>query len=179
MNFDEHFLVLVLALLLDRIIGDPQWMWMRVPHPVAIFGKAIGYFDQHFNREILSKAQRRQNGVVVILALSVLAVVTGLVLHWFLMHDNAGNRGRIEAKTREILALPAVPILLGGDDSVPIPFLAGFADHGPVWVLQIDAHIDWRDELHGCVRLDPANAAEFFSMTRENGLANTRVVITR
>ncbi|MBB3393063.1 agmatinase [Rhizobium sp. BK275] len=65
------------------------------------------------------------------------------------MHDNEGNRARIEAKTREVLALPAVPILLGGDDSVPIPFLAGFADHGPVWVLQIDAHIDWRDELHG------------------------------
>jgi agmatinase len=65
------------------------------------------------------------------------------------MHDNAGNRARIEAKTREVLALPAVPILLGGDDSMPIPFLAGFADHGPVWVLQIDAHIDWCDEVHG------------------------------
>ena len=65
------------------------------------------------------------------------------------MHDNAGNRARIEAKTREVLALPAVPILLGGDDSAPIPFLAGFADHGPVFVLQIDAHIDWRDEAHG------------------------------
>ena len=65
------------------------------------------------------------------------------------MRDNAGNRARIEAKTRDILALPAVPILLGGDDSVPIPFLAGFADHGPVWILQIDAHIDWRDEVHG------------------------------
>ncbi|MBZ9740535.1 MULTISPECIES: agmatinase [unclassified Mesorhizobium] len=65
------------------------------------------------------------------------------------MHDNAGNRARIEAKTREILALPAVPILLGGDCSVTIPFLAGFADQGPVWVLQIDAHIDWRDEVHG------------------------------
>lgn len=65
------------------------------------------------------------------------------------MHDNAGNRARIEARTREILALPSVPILLGGDDSVPIPFLAGFAAHGPVWVLQIDAHIDWRDEVHG------------------------------
>ena len=65
------------------------------------------------------------------------------------MHDNAGNRFRIEAKTREVLALPAVPILLGGDDSVVIPFLAGFADHGPVWVLQIDAHIDWRDTVHG------------------------------
>lgn len=65
------------------------------------------------------------------------------------MHDNAGNRALIETKTREVLALPAVPILLGGDCSVTIPFIAGFADHGPVWVLQIDAHIDWRDELHG------------------------------
>ncbi len=65
------------------------------------------------------------------------------------IHDNAGNRARIEAKTREILALPAIPILLGGDCSVTIPFLAGFADRGPVWILQIDAHIDWRDEVHG------------------------------
>lgn len=66
-----------------------------------------------------------------------------------IMHDNAGNRARIEATTREILALSAVPILLGGDCSVTFPFLAGFADQGPVWVLQIDAHIDWRDEVHG------------------------------
>ena len=66
-----------------------------------------------------------------------------------ILHDNAENRARIEAKTREVLSLPAVPILLGGDDSVVIPFLAGFADHGPIWILQIDAHIDWRDEVHG------------------------------
>jgi agmatinase len=65
------------------------------------------------------------------------------------MHDNAGNRARIEAKTREVLAVPAVPILLGGDDSVVTPFLAGFAGHGPVWILQVDAHIDWRDEVQG------------------------------
>ncbi|GAB2184009.1 agmatinase [Roseibium sp. LAB1] len=65
------------------------------------------------------------------------------------MHDNAGNRARIEAQTRSILALPAVPILLGGDDSVPIPFLTAFGGQPPVWVLQIDAHIDWRDEVDG------------------------------
>ncbi|MBY5903040.1 agmatinase [Rhizobium leguminosarum] len=65
------------------------------------------------------------------------------------LHDNAGNRARIEAKTRNVLSMPALPILVGGDCSVTIPFLAGFADHGPVWVLQIDAHIDWRDEVHG------------------------------
>lgn len=65
------------------------------------------------------------------------------------LHDNEGNRARIEAKTREVLSLQAVPILIGGDDSVPIPFLAGFSNHGPIWVVQIDAHIDWRDEVQG------------------------------
>jgi agmatinase len=65
------------------------------------------------------------------------------------MHDNAANRALIEARTREILAMPAVPILLGGDDSIPIPFFAAFAEHGPIWVVQIDAHIDWRDEVLG------------------------------
>jgi agmatinase len=66
-----------------------------------------------------------------------------------ILHDNAGNRALIETKTREVLSLPAAPILLGGDCSVTIPFLAAFAERGPVWILQIDAHIDWRDEVHG------------------------------
>lgn len=63
--------------------------------------------------------------------------------------DSAGNRALIEAKTREVLGFCAVPIMLGGDDSVVIPFLAGFSDQGPIWILQIDAHIDWRDEVRG------------------------------
>lgn len=63
--------------------------------------------------------------------------------------DGAGNRAAIAAQTAEVLDESAVPILLGGDDSVVIPFLAGFAGHGSIWVLQIDAHIDWRDEILG------------------------------
>jgi agmatinase len=63
--------------------------------------------------------------------------------------DTATNRARIEAATRAILGAGAVPILLGGDDSVPIPFLAAFDGHGPLTVVQIDAHIDWRDAVEG------------------------------
>jgi agmatinase len=65
------------------------------------------------------------------------------------VRDNEGNRELITAKTREILSAGAVPIMIGGDDSTPIPFFAGFSESDPVWILQIDAHIDWRDELHG------------------------------
>ena len=39
--------------------------------------------------------------------------------------------------------------MLGGDDSVPIPVLAGFEEHGPVTVVQVDAHVDWGDSIRG------------------------------
>jgi agmatinase len=63
--------------------------------------------------------------------------------------DPAGNRARIGAAVGRVLAARAVPVLLGGDDSLPIPMLGAFAGQGPVTVLQIDAHIDWRDEVQG------------------------------
>jgi agmatinase len=60
--------------------------------------------------------------------------------------DGRGNRRKIETLTKQILAAGAVPMMFGGDDSTPIPFIAGFAGGPPVTILQIDAHIDWRDE---------------------------------
>lgn len=63
--------------------------------------------------------------------------------------DGAHNRALIEACTRRILDAGAVPIMFGGDDSTPIPFIAGFAGAPAITILQIDAHIDWRDERHG------------------------------
>ena len=63
-------------------------------------------------------------------------------------------------------------------DNAPMPFAVffngGYAVHATFERKRLGTPAS-----HGCVRLDPANAAEFFSMTRENGLANTRVVITR
>jgi agmatinase len=63
--------------------------------------------------------------------------------------DAAGNRARIGAAVGRVLDAGAVPVLLGGDDSLPIPMLGAYAGRGPVTVLQIDAHIDWRDEVQG------------------------------
>jgi agmatinase len=61
----------------------------------------------------------------------------------------AKNRRLIEDCTRTILKHGTLPLMIGGDDSTPIPFIAAFADHGPLTILQIDAHIDWRRERHG------------------------------
>jgi agmatinase len=62
--------------------------------------------------------------------------------------DGAGNRKKIRAATASVLAAGAVPIVFGGDDSVPIPFIEGFAESPPITILQIDAHIDWREERY-------------------------------
>jgi len=64
--------------------------------------------------------------------------------------DPAGNRQRATDTIRAIINAGAVPIVLGGDDSVPIPFFRAFHGHEQsLTVVQIDAHIDWRDEVNG------------------------------
>lgn len=63
--------------------------------------------------------------------------------------DAPGNRQRLREAVSRILAAGAVPVLLGGDDSLPIPMLEALAGEGPLTILQIDAHIDWRDEVGG------------------------------
>jgi agmatinase len=63
--------------------------------------------------------------------------------------DAAANRERIRAAISTILGRGAVPVLLGGDDSVPIPLFQAFEGRGRFTILQLDAHIDFRDEVGG------------------------------
>ena len=63
--------------------------------------------------------------------------------------DFASNRHTIRDYVSKILAAKAIPLVLGGDDSVPIPVLEAYREHGPLTILQLDAHIDWRDDVNG------------------------------
>lgn len=60
---------------------------------------------------------------------------------------NVSNRKAIEAATRRVRAAGSVPLLIGGDDSVAIPFMRAFDDVEALHILQVDAHIDWRDRI--------------------------------
>lgn len=66
-------------------------------------------------------------------------------------HDNdfSSNRATICNTVRAALDVGAIPIVLGGDDSIPIPVLWAYEHYGPVTVFQLDAHIDWRHEVSG------------------------------
>jgi agmatinase len=63
--------------------------------------------------------------------------------------DGRGNAARAEAAVRSLLDRGVTPVVLGGDDSVPIPVLRAYADRGPLTALQVDAHLDFRDEVGG------------------------------
>ena len=63
--------------------------------------------------------------------------------------DFAENRASITTHIEKILNLSAVPLVLGGDDSIPIPVLEAYRNEDPICILQLDAHIDWRDEVSG------------------------------
>lgn len=63
--------------------------------------------------------------------------------------DTAAARRLIRDTVADVLDAGAVPVLLGGDDSLPTPMLEAFEGRGPLVILQIDAHIDWRDEVNG------------------------------
>ncbi|MDX1576199.1 MAG: arginase family protein, partial [Kiloniellales bacterium] len=63
--------------------------------------------------------------------------------------DSPANRKRIREAVVGLLERHVRPVVIGGDDSVPIPVLQAFEDQDALTVVQIDAHIDWRDEVQG------------------------------
>jgi len=60
--------------------------------------------------------------------------------------DFASNRATIRHAISTVVGRGVVPVIIGGDDSIPIPMLDALSDTGKRYsILQIDAHIDWRD----------------------------------
>ncbi len=67
----------------------------------------------------------------------------------FDVKDAVGNRQRIRQTVQSIVEKNAVPIVIGGDDSVPIPMIEALAGTDWYTIVQIDGHIDWREDVDG------------------------------
>ncbi len=63
--------------------------------------------------------------------------------------DTVNSHANIETGVRAILKAGALPVVLGGDHSINIPCINAFDTHGPIHVIQFDAHLDFVDERHG------------------------------
>ncbi|NMF90086.1 agmatinase [Aromatoleum petrolei] len=56
---------------------------------------------------------------------------------------------RVELAVRQILKGGGLPIVLGGDHGITTPVLRAFSEVGPITLVHIDAHLDWRDDVNG------------------------------
>ncbi len=63
----------------------------------------------------------------------------------------AENSRRTTAVVNAILDSRAIPIVLGGDHAIPIPVFRAYEGRGEMTIVQLDAHIDWREERNGIV----------------------------
>ena len=70
--------VLIGALLLDAALGEPRWLWARLPHPAVIFGRLIGWCDDRWN----TGDRRRAKGAAVLMLLVVGAGIVGSVIQF-------------------------------------------------------------------------------------------------
>lgn len=73
-------LVLFLALVADRFLGDPERLWRGIPHPVVLFGKAISFIDERYNDARQGAEERRKMGALSVGALLLAVFVIGMLL---------------------------------------------------------------------------------------------------
>ena len=64
-------------------------------------------------------------------------------------YDLAGNAARASACVRGIVAAGALPLVVGGDHSIPPLVVAGLDQDRELNILHIDAHLDFLDERDG------------------------------
>jgi adenosylcobinamide-phosphate synthase len=80
------FTLAFLALLIEALVGYPDWLVQAIGHPVTWMGRLIGLLDDTLNHESMSRASRRAAGTIslfiVICITAVIAYVLQRSLFW-------------------------------------------------------------------------------------------------
>ncbi|WP_099825628.1 adenosylcobinamide-phosphate synthase CbiB [Oceaniglobus indicus] len=71
-------MILTGALILDALMGEPRWLWSRIPHPAVIMGGAVQAADDGLNRG----DHRRARGVLAIALLCLAAFAVARIIAW-------------------------------------------------------------------------------------------------
>lgn len=72
-------MILILAALLDAALGEPKWLWSRLPHPAVLMGRAVGALEKRWNRG----DNRKTKGIQALAVLITGAAVLGVILSAF------------------------------------------------------------------------------------------------
>jgi len=72
--------ILLAALILDALIGDPPLLWRVLPHPVAIIGGTGAWLERKLNRERRGQRDRLFRGALVAAGMTLAAVALGVAI---------------------------------------------------------------------------------------------------
>ncbi|MGU9979144.1 adenosylcobinamide-phosphate synthase CbiB [Phreatobacter sp. HK31-P] len=73
----DALLILTVALIADAVVGDPERLWRRLPHPVVWMGTLIGVLDRRLNRPGWPGDRRRILGVGALIVIVLVAAAAG------------------------------------------------------------------------------------------------------
>ncbi|OIQ45758.1 MAG: cobalamin biosynthesis protein CobD [Roseobacter sp. MedPE-SW] len=71
--------ILLIALVLDAVLGEPGWLWSRLPHPAVLMGKTVSWLERRLN----TGSAKRAKGVLAITLLTCLGLGLGWLLSLF------------------------------------------------------------------------------------------------
>jgi len=67
---------IIFAILLDALLGEPRWLWSRLPHPAVMIGNIISRFSKLMNHA----PQQKSKGILLVLCLVIGGGVTGILI---------------------------------------------------------------------------------------------------
>ena len=80
MFFPDTAPLLLIAIVIDAVTGDPRWFYRIVPHPTAVMGWTVAICDRAFNRGDLPKSAKRLLGLVSLLIVAGLSGMVGVLI---------------------------------------------------------------------------------------------------
>ena len=77
-------LSMLIALMLDRLIGWPDWLYKSLSHPVVWIGKIISYADSTLNQPEKTNETRKMMGVITSASLLLICGLIAYGIAWIL-----------------------------------------------------------------------------------------------
>lgn len=80
----DPLFILLIALVLDWYLGEPDVLWSRLPHPVVFFGRAVSLADKRLNKRDDSEDAQYRKGALAVFLLLILSLLISLMLQHFI-----------------------------------------------------------------------------------------------
>ena len=74
--------MLVIAMVMEALLGWPDWLYRKIGHPVSWIAKLITWCDTRLNRNSASSFRRKSAGIVTLLCCAGSAAVIAGGLAW-------------------------------------------------------------------------------------------------